>query len=574
MSSHATALSSTKPEGQVAVARAKYTRRRVRGWETTKLFLRSLSLTVFLGIFITNMTYLLPLGATNSALDDIWPWMTMAAAGPALLWDVADLLTLWVRRGRAIAPKAQIGIELVLALGAGAGAGIVGWQLALTAAGFGPADGEAEGRAEGVLGALFTLMMLLLGARVVLFHEATNEGSWRSMKHPEGAKSQKEVPKDPSKHRRQTIKPRRARDIRMLRAFGASKVKSHTVHHLSPAITARPLVPKHHTSLANLTSTSTSTSTSPAEHREPLDNRQRLDDAQPAYGLLHLTLTATAECISITTPEDTRGGAFYTAVPHHRSTHRTAFVLRVTSIILSVMAISVICYSFTHDDVEPDVNAAFGAPTAIVALVWSSLDIVFRIVRDHGLWWRNADRDRRDRRFSFGHPCLHVTAHLAIWLGSAVLSVFLWQSYVYQRTPWPDWYSPDIYTLGYDTASSSRRTLTIAVLHALLPCVLPSPVSHVPCRRANSAMSRIVHFVLFVFACIAADDKKRHHVDVVFVPREDLREFEKVPPATLVEVVRSKRLPIAYYANHSVRYEPGADGTVQILRDYSSRQLS
>ncbi|KAF3346047.1 hypothetical protein VdG2_05882 [Verticillium dahliae VDG2] len=115
MSSHATALSSTKPEGQVAVARAKYTRRRVRGWETTKLFLRSLSLTVFLGIFITNMTYLLPLGATNSALDDIWPWMTMAAAGPALLWDVADLLTLWVRRGRAIAPKAQIGIELTAA---------------------------------------------------------------------------------------------------------------------------------------------------------------------------------------------------------------------------------------------------------------------------------------------------------------------------------------------------------------------------------------------------------------------------------------------------------------------------
>ncbi|KAG7123765.1 hypothetical protein HYQ44_002401 [Verticillium longisporum] len=209
--------------------------------------------------------------------------------------------------------------------------------------------------------------------------------------------------------------------------------------------------------------------------------------------------------ISITTPEDTRGGAFYTAVPHHRSTHRTAFVLRVTSIILSVMAISVICYSFTHDDVEPDVSAAFGAPTAIVALVWSSLDIVLRI------------------------------------------------SYVYQRTPWPDWYNPHVYTPGYNYISSSRRTLTIAVLHALLP---------------------IVHFVLFVFACIAADDKKRHHVDVVFVPREDLREFEKVPPATLFEVVRRKRLPIAYYANHSVRYEPGADGTVQMLRDYSSRQLS
>ncbi|KAL9948871.1 hypothetical protein D7B24_004924 [Verticillium nonalfalfae] len=170
MSSHATALSSpSKPEGQVAVARAKYTRRRARGWETTKLFLRSLSLTLFLGIFITNMTYL-PIGNTNSALDEIWPWMTIAAAGPALLWDVADLLTLWVRRGRAIAPKAQIGIELVLALGAGVGAGLVGWQLTMTAAGFSSADPGA--RAEGVLGTLFTFMMLLLGARLVLFFRA------------------------------------------------------------------------------------------------------------------------------------------------------------------------------------------------------------------------------------------------------------------------------------------------------------------------------------------------------------------------------------------------------------------
>ncbi|CRK28920.1 hypothetical protein HYQ45_006896 [Verticillium longisporum] len=173
MSSHATALSSTKPEGQVAVARAKYTRRRARGWETAKLFLRSLSLTLFFGIFITNMTNL-PIGDTNSALDEIWPWMTMAAAGPALLWDVADLLTLWVRRGRAIAPKAQIGIELMLALAAGAGSGIMGWQLAMTAAGFGTTVMETthEARAEGVLGTLFTFMMLLLGARLVLFVRA------------------------------------------------------------------------------------------------------------------------------------------------------------------------------------------------------------------------------------------------------------------------------------------------------------------------------------------------------------------------------------------------------------------
>ncbi|KAM0274002.1 hypothetical protein ACHAQH_008059 [Verticillium albo-atrum] len=257
--------------------------------------------------------------------------------------------------------------------------------------------------------------------------------------------------------------------------------------------------------------------------------------------------------VSLAVPEDTRGGSFYTATPHHRSTHRTAFLLRVASILFSLTTLCLIAYTTTHNDPYYPTNWAFGSPTAILALVWSILDIAVRIGRDRGLWWRHRHRARRSRRFSFGPPGLHVTAHLGIWLGSAVLSVFLWLSYAEMKSS--AWYSFDSSGgyIDYALEDAAKRTCTIAVFHLLLP---------------------IVHFVLFVFACIAADDEKRKHVDVVFVPKEDLREFEKVPPATLFEVVRRKRLPIAYYANHSVRYEPGADGTVQMLRDYSSRQLS
>ncbi|KAM0327603.1 hypothetical protein ACHAQA_005896 [Verticillium albo-atrum] len=254
--------------------------------------------------------------------------------------------------------------------------------------------------------------------------------------------------------------------------------------------------------------------------------------------------------ISLPAHDGTRGGDFYTATPHHRSTHRTAFLLRVASIIISIIAISVIAYSTTHSDLNYDLNWALGSPTAILALIWSSADIIVRLVRDRGLWWRRIHRPRRNRRFSFGPPGLHVTAHLAIWVGSAVLSVFLWSDYISQRLNAEA--LEDLYDVQY-SKNGANRTGAIAAMHVLLP---------------------ILHFVLFVFACIAADDAKRKHTDVIFLPREDLREFEKVPPSTLVEVVRRKRLPLAYYANHSVRYETGADGTVQMLRDYSSRQLS
>ncbi|KAM0274001.1 hypothetical protein ACHAQH_008058 [Verticillium albo-atrum] len=169
MSSYA--LSSSKPEGAVTAARAKYIRRRARGWETAKLFLRSLSLTLFLAIFVTNVTYY-PLFYADSAVSQIWPWTAIIAAGPVLLWDVADLLTLWVRRGRAISPKAQIGIELVLVVVAGAGTGIMAWQLSMSVAGFSGYAAYGSSRAEGVLGALFTLLMIMFIARIVLFVRA------------------------------------------------------------------------------------------------------------------------------------------------------------------------------------------------------------------------------------------------------------------------------------------------------------------------------------------------------------------------------------------------------------------
>ncbi|KAM0327602.1 hypothetical protein ACHAQA_005895 [Verticillium albo-atrum] len=168
MSSYA--LSHLPPHGQAKPPAGIYSRRRARTWETTKLLLRSLSLTLFLGIFLTNMASVSYFYDEASYLD-LWPWVTLIAAGPAFLWDVADLITLWVRRGRAISPKAQIGVELCLVLAAMAGAAVMAWQLSMTAAGLG-ATPEVANRGEGFLGALLTLMMLTLVVRMFLFVRA------------------------------------------------------------------------------------------------------------------------------------------------------------------------------------------------------------------------------------------------------------------------------------------------------------------------------------------------------------------------------------------------------------------
>lgn len=83
----------------------------------------------------------------------------------------------------------------------------------------------------------------------------------------------------------------------------------------------------------------------------------------------------------------------------------------------------------------------------------------------------------------------------------------------------------------------------------------------------------MLHFILFVFACIETDFRNRKESDVIFLPTESLQERAAIPPSTLFDAFRRKKLPLAYYANHYVRYVPGTDGTVRVARDYASRQV-
>ncbi|EQB44074.1 hypothetical protein CGLO_17218 [Colletotrichum gloeosporioides Cg-14] len=82
----------------------------------------------------------------------------------------------------------------------------------------------------------------------------------------------------------------------------------------------------------------------------------------------------------------------------------------------------------------------------------------------------------------------------------------------------------------------------------------------------------VVHFALFVFACVEVDNIRRQYSDVVFVPRGELCEMVPVPPTSAWEIFVPRRMMLSYFANHYVRFVPGADGSVTVARDYSSRQ--
>ncbi|KAJ0328518.1 hypothetical protein COL5a_004827 [Colletotrichum fioriniae] len=82
----------------------------------------------------------------------------------------------------------------------------------------------------------------------------------------------------------------------------------------------------------------------------------------------------------------------------------------------------------------------------------------------------------------------------------------------------------------------------------------------------------MIHFALFIFAIVEVDNERRHYSDVVFIPRGELCEMVPVPPSTPWEMFSPRKLLLSYFANHYVRFVPGADGTVTVARDYSSRQ--
>lgn len=80
---------------------------------------------------------------------------------------------------------------------------------------------------------------------------------------------------------------------------------------------------------------------------------------------------------------------------------------------------------------------------------------------------------------------------------------------------------------------------------------------------------RLIHFSLFVLACVATDDKVRGFSDVVFIPKDQAPEEEVQPlPSSLWDVLRPKKLPMAVSVNQYVRFLPAADGTVRVARDF------
>ncbi|KAI8270073.1 hypothetical protein K4K58_012259 [Colletotrichum sp. SAR11_239] len=62
----------------------------------------------------------------------------------------------------------------------------------------------------------------------------------------------------------------------------------------------------------------------------------------------------------------------------------------------------------------------------------------------------------------------------------------------------------------------------------------------------------VVHFALFVFACVEVDNIRRQYSDVVFVPRGELCEMVPVPPTSAWEIFVPRRMMLSYFANHYV----------------------
>ncbi|OHW99184.1 hypothetical protein CSPAE12_02068 [Colletotrichum incanum] len=248
----------------------------------------------------------------------------------------------------------------------------------------------------------------------------------------------------------------------------------------------------------------------------------------------------------ITLPPDTgqRHGDFLTAIPYNRSMYRTTLLLRITSILVGSIIVGLVG-SKQYDSSLGFNNLVFGAPTAILAWLWSMGDVTALLVRDRGLRWTKNDPTKlpRSTRFSWGSPGGHVAAHLVIWAPTLALMIMVVVS-------WMDY-----------TRSSSWG-----------PPPNPQELNTVAALIFFMFVLMMIHFSLFVLACVEVDNNRRHYSDVVFVPRGELCEMVPVPPTTPWEIFSPRKLLLSYFANHYVRFVPGADGTVTMARDYSSRQ--
>ncbi|TDZ21595.1 hypothetical protein Cob_v005456 [Colletotrichum orbiculare MAFF 240422] len=247
----------------------------------------------------------------------------------------------------------------------------------------------------------------------------------------------------------------------------------------------------------------------------------------------------------VTLPQDGSGhrhGDFLTAIPYNRSMYRTTLILRIASVLLAVTILGALASQRIQDTTFVS-NWCFGSPTAILGLTWSLLDLMALCVRDKGVrWTKDTTRRQRSTRFSWGPPGAHVAGHLIIWAATAALMGFLISQWIIFQTGGP-------YEL-FD----KRQAQTMAALIFFMFWLMT------------------IHFSLFIFASVEVDNIRRQYSDVVFVPRGALCEMVPVPPTTPTEIFVPRRMTLSFFANHYVRFVPGANGTVTVARDYSSRQ--
>ncbi|KAK1990064.1 hypothetical protein LX36DRAFT_740812 [Colletotrichum falcatum] len=250
-------------------------------------------------------------------------------------------------------------------------------------------------------------------------------------------------------------------------------------------------------------------------------------------------------------------GDFLTAVPSNRPMRRTTLALRAASLLVASVVLGIVASAQQSDKGPADGLAlgalTYGAPTAVLAWLWSLADVVALLAHRRRRAAANLHDDDDDLetrrsssswRFSWGRPGAHVAAHLLVWAPTmAFIGLLLAAWWDYARPP------------GWGTVPDSQR-MNMAVALVFFMFVLMT-----------------IHFSLFVLACAEVDGNRRRYSDVVYLPRGSPRETTvPVPPTTPWELFSPRRLRLSYFASHYVRFVPAADGTVTVARDYSSRQ--
>ncbi|KAK2057326.1 hypothetical protein LY76DRAFT_516507 [Colletotrichum caudatum] len=233
-------------------------------------------------------------------------------------------------------------------------------------------------------------------------------------------------------------------------------------------------------------------------------------------------------------------GDFLTAVPSYRSMRRATLLLRAASLFVASAILGLVSFAQQHDGTGAGDDLAlgsliYGTPTAVFAWIWSAVDVAALLGRARG--------PPRKPRFSWGRPGSHVAAHLLIWVPTmAFVGLLLAEWWAYAHSP------------GW---ALHRLNLTAGLIFSMFVLMM-------------------VHFSLFVLACVEVDNNRRQYSDVVYLPRGggDPPETVPVPPTTPWELFSPRRLTLSYFANHYVRFVPGADGTVTVARDYSSREAT